>query len=105
MRELIDLQKLIAQLEEQKLTEEEWKKFSNAVANISLEDRFYSERDIDFYVKINLRLINKFKKELQTEYNIVDMLDAMEMFNMLYKEQNELTPKLWYNYSFGRKEE
>lgn len=115
MREVFDLSKFLNILDE-KCEEhgieparfhktEEGEAVLDAIIAVPIENRYFGEKDIDWYIKINTALINKFKDQLVQEYGIEDLTDAVEMFNLLYKEQNEKTPNLWYEYTNGIKEE
>lgn len=49
---------------------------------------YYSEQDINDFVKINLALIEKFKDQLNAEYG-TSFMEISDMFQKLYEEQNE----------------
>lgn len=57
----------------------------------------YTEQDMDRWVKICLRLIEKFRGKLQEEYGS-DIFSAIKMFDKLYEEQNAKMPLMWYKY-------
>lgn len=68
----------------------------NSLIDVPIEERMYSEEDIDYYIKIILRLTTKFNKELLEEYGASEYV--FTMLDILYKEQNEIMPYKWYNY-------
>ena len=51
----------------------------------------YTEQDMDRWVKICMRLIEKFRGKLQEEYGS-DIFSAIKMFDKLYEEQNAKMP-------------
>lgn len=57
----------------------------------------YTAKDLDYFYKISLRLIDKFRDQLNEEYG-TKIEDAIKMFDTLYKEQNDKMPLLWYEY-------
>lgn len=75
----------------------------DTIWSVPLEDRYYDEDDIDYYVKINLCLIGKFKDQLIEEYGC-GISNAALMLETLYQEQNAKTPEKWYNYCWGSTE-
>lgn len=98
MRNLVDIEKLFNVLDvEGKVS------LMAALTKISLEERSYSETDIDYFIKINLALIEKFRDQLNVEYGS-DIWDITQMLKKLYDEQNEKTPDMWYKYGYGIKE-
>lgn len=70
----------------------------DALISVPIEDKMYSEEDIDYYIKIILRLTAKFNKELLEEYGASEYV--FSMLDTLYKEQNEIMPYKWYNYCY-----
>lgn len=60
--------------------------------------------DVDFLMKVNLRLLAKFGDALRAEYG-EPVGDTYRVFNTLYREQSELMPLPWYEYGFIRKED
>lgn len=50
--------------------------------------RMYTEKEMDRLMKINLRLIEKFRAQLLEEYG-TNINDVMNMFDILYREQCE----------------
>lgn len=57
----------------------------------------YTEQDMDRWIKICMRLIEKFRGQLQAEYGS-DIYSAIKMFDKLYEEQNAEMPLMWYEY-------
>lgn len=51
-------------------------------------------------MKINMRLITKFKAHLHKEYGDT-IEDIVKMFDTLYAEQQKETPLMWYEYCYG----
>lgn len=107
MRQLIDRYKfcevLSQELEAQGYNPKEFtetnisKIITNALVNTPIEDRYYSEDDMDYLAKIEMRLISKFHNELTSEYGD-GLTDISTMMDTLYKEQNAITPLKWYEY-------
>lgn len=107
MRELIDRDKFFTALTKNLETNgydvdkfveaEPCKIMIQTILDIPMEDRYYSEKDMDYYVKINMRLLEKFRPHLVEEYGN-DWTDIFKMFNTLYIEQNNITPEKWYEY-------
>lgn len=64
---------------------------------------YYSEKEMDYFVKINLALIEKFKDQLNAEYG-TSFMEVNDMFQKLYEEQNKKMPGMWYEYGYGVKE-
>lgn len=62
----------------------------------------YSADEIDWFMKINMRLIAKFKPQLHKEYGDT-IEDIVKMFYTLYAEQQKETPLMWYEYCYGVK--
>lgn len=60
----------------------------------------YSADEIDRLMKINMRLIAKFKPQLHKEYGDT-IEDIVKMFDTLYAEQQKETPRPWYEYCYG----
>ena len=60
----------------------------------------YSADEIDRIMKINMRLIAKFKTHLHKEYGDA-IEDIAKMFDTLYAEQQKETPLMWYEYCYG----
>lgn len=60
----------------------------------------YSADEIDRFMKINMRLIAKFKTQLHKEYGDT-IEDIVKMFDTLYAEQQKETPLMWYEYCCG----
>lgn len=60
----------------------------------------YTEKEVDKVIKVTLRIIDKFKSQLLEEYgsNVPNMLD------ILYQEQCEKMPLMWYEYGCEFKE-
>lgn len=54
-------------------------------------------------MKINMRLIAKFKTHLHKEYGDA-IEDIAKMFDTLYAEQQKETPLMWYEYCYGVKD-
>lgn len=69
----------------------------DSIISIPIEDRYYSEDDMDYQIKIILRLLNKFSKELLAEYNEEYYITILDTLN---KEQNKIMPFKWYNYTY-----
>ena len=63
----------------------------------------YSAGEIDRIMKINMRLIAKFKIHLHKEYGDA-IEDIAKMFDTLYAEQQKETPLMWYEYCYGLKD-
>lgn len=63
----------------------------------------YSAHEVDRHIKVNLRLINKFKEQLYDEYG-KELSDIWKMYETLYQEQIKEMPLLWYQYGFGSAE-
>lgn len=57
----------------------------------------YTEQDMDRWIKICMRLIEKFRGQLQEEYGS-DIYSVIKMFDKLYEEQNAEMPLMWYEY-------
>lgn len=96
MRNLVDVEKLYKALDISGKAS-----LMTALTKIPFEDRGYSEEDMDYYIKINLALIEKFRNQLNAEYGS-DVWSITQMFRKLYEEQNKKTPKKWYEYSYGQ---
>ena len=60
----------------------------------------YSADEMDRLMKINMRLITKFKPQLHKEYGDT-IEDIVKMFDTLYAEQQKETPLMWYEYCYG----
>lgn len=112
--EMFDLQ-IFCEMLNQKLIEHgiEYQDFINSeygdalsetISSVPLEDRAYTARDLDFFVKINHALINKFRKQLNDEYGTT-MDDVTAMFHELYEEEYHRDPRLWYEQGMGFNEE
>lgn len=69
----------------------------DTIISIPIEDRYYSENDMDYQIKIILRLLSKFSEELLAEYNEEYYTTMLETLN---KEQNEVMPLKWYEYIY-----
>lgn len=67
------------------------------------EEYYYSEDYVDYFLKINYALTERFKKQLNDEFG-TEIEDVIEMFKILYEEGNKLRPKKWYEYAMGTKE-
>lgn len=67
------------------------------------EEYYYSEDYIDYFLKINYALTERFKKQLNDEFG-TEIEDVIEMFKILYEEGARLHPKKWYEYTMGMKE-
>lgn len=65
--------------------------------------RTFSTDEIDRLIKINMRLITKFKPQLLEEYGDT-IEDIIKMFDALYEEQQKETPLMWYEYCYGVKD-
>lgn len=63
-------------------------------------EKMYTAEEMDRAIKINIRLIEKFREPLLEEYGST-VADALEMMDMLYQEQNSKMPAMWYEYGFG----
>lgn len=63
-------------------------------------DKTYTLEEMDRQVKINMRLIAKFKDQLWAEYG-ESISDIVKMFDTLYEEQQEVMPLPWYEYCYG----
>lgn len=79
----------------------ECKAMMDAILEQPEEECYYSVDDMDYCMKINLRLINKFKDQLNEEYGS-DMISIMKMMKTLYEEQNKETPMRWYEMGLGK---
>lgn len=73
----------------------------NLLIDVPIENKMYSEEDIDYYIKIILRLTTKFNKELLKGYGASEYV--FTMLDTLYKEQNKIMPDKWYNYCYWQK--
>lgn len=73
---------------------------SEAIAAVPLDNRAYTEYDVDFFVKVNYALINKFRSQLYEEYG-TSFEDISLMFQKLYQEEYERDPRLWYEQGMG----
>lgn len=60
----------------------------------------YTLEEMDKQVKINMRLLEKFKAQLWAEYGYT-VENIMKMFDTLYEEQQEVMPLPWYEYCCG----
>ncbi len=60
----------------------------------------YSADEMDRLMKINMRLITKFKAHLHKEYGDT-IEDIVKMFDTLYAERQKETPLMWYEYCYG----
>lgn len=108
MRQLINEEKfceiLTNKLEEKDYNPEEFIETEmgqiiiNSLIDVPIEDKMYSEEDIDYYIKIILRLTTKFNKKLLKGYGASEYV--FTMLDTLYKEQNKIMPDKWYNYCY-----
>lgn len=64
----------------------------------------YTTEEVDRDIKVNLRLLDKFKEQLYAEYGD-SIHDFLEMYETLYQEQMKEMPLPWYKYGFGSKED
>lgn len=71
-----------------------------AILDILFEERYYSEKDMDYQAKINMALITRFWPQLQEEFGS-DITDIFEMISTLREEQQKKTPGLWQIYGAG----
>lgn len=62
--------------------------------------KIYADKDMDRFVKIILRLLDKFKPQLLEEYGS----NASNILDILYQEQCEKMPLMWYEYGFWSEE-
>lgn len=69
----------------------------DTILDIPIEEQYYSERDMDYQIKINLALIQRFRHQLNEEFG-TELIDTYNMFDVLYKEISKDMPDLWYNY-------
>ena len=76
---------------------------SNDIKDI-IRKASYSADEIDWFMKINMRLIEKFKTQLHKEYGDT-IEDIVKMFDTLYEEQKKEMPLPWYKYCNGVKDE
>jgi hypothetical protein len=78
------------------------KNLVRANADIINKITYYADA-IDRLMKINMRLIAKFKTHLHKEYGDA-IEDIAKMFDTLYAEQQKETPLMWYEYCYGVKD-
>ena len=64
-------------------------------------------KNMDYFYKINLWLLQKYGNELYKEFGIDknDISSILKMFNAIYEEQCKEMPLPWYQYGFGSKQE
>ena len=62
--------------------------------------KMYTAKEMDRVIKINMRLLEKFREPLLEEYGST-VSDVLKMMDMLYQEQNSKMPAMWYEYGFG----
>lgn len=63
-------------------------------------EKMYTVEEMDRVIKINMRLIEKFREPLLEEYGS-SVSDVLKMMDTLYQEQNSKMPAMWYEYGFG----
>lgn len=63
-------------------------------------DKTYTLEEMDKQVKINMRLLEKFKAQLWAEYGDTAE-DIIKMLDTLYEEQQKIMPLPWYEYCYG----
>lgn len=63
-------------------------------------EKMYTAKEMDRVIKINMRLLEKFREPLLEEYGST-VSDVLKMMDMLYQEQNSKMPAMWYEYGFG----
>lgn len=63
-------------------------------------EKTYTLEEMDKQVKINMRLLAKFKDQLFAEYGD-NVEDVVKMFDTLYEEQQKVMPLPWYEYCCG----
>lgn len=63
-----------------------------------MNNALYTTEQMDKMMKVVLRLIDKFKPQLNEEYK-----DVPNIIDALYKEQCEIMPLPWYEYCAGVK--
>lgn len=63
-------------------------------------EKMYTAEEMDRAIKINIRLLEKFREPLLEEYGST-VSDALKMMDTLYQEQNSKMPAMWYEYGFG----
>lgn len=64
-------------------------------------EKMYTVEEMDRVIKINMRLLEKFREPLLEEYG-PSFSDALKMMDILYQEQNRKMPGMWYEYGFVR---
>lgn len=99
----------------EKLYNEYYKKYSGdaiyaqdeALEEVKLEANDY-EKQIDRIMKINMWILEKYGKKLLKDFSIpktdmtVEYFDkCKKMFDKIYEDQNEKTPKMWYEYGLN----
>lgn len=99
MRNLVDVEKLYEVMDMNDKAA-----LVTAFSKVPIEEKYYSEADMDYFVKIGLALVEKFRDQLNAEYGS-DMWSNMRMFKKLYDEQNKKMPEMWYKYGYGVKNE
>ena len=63
-------------------------------------EKMYTAEEMDRVIKINMRLLEKFREPLLKEYG-ASVSDAIKMMDVLYQEQNSKMPAMWYEYGYG----
>lgn len=58
---------------------------------------YYPAAEMDKHIKVNIRLINKFREFLYAEHG-KGFSDIWNMYETLYKEQMQEMPLPWYEY-------